>query len=323
MELKGPLFSIIIPIYNADKTLSSTIESILSQTYNDWELLLVDDCSTDSSYVVAKNYAKKDARIRAYQILSNSGSARKPCDFGVTNAKGKLCLFIGNDDVISQDYLASMEVLSTKADVIIPTTMVKDLDMKAVEYLLPKSNIDTTKIYTGKEACLLTLPTWQICCNGMAFHKELYDVVLRDNPYNYMNSDEYSTRLLLFAASKVAIAKGVYTYYQFSGSITHKYTPKLFELLLVDSQLVDFSSYNYGEDLASSVSTVMASHLISLQKKYWLGRGNFTNKEKETIEKILSETFSKVQLRKRILPFKQRLMLLNPTLFKMWSKIKA
>ena len=61
---KNIKFSIIIPLYNKEQWIAETIESILNQSYDNWELIIIDDESTDTSLSIAKGYAKKDARIQ-------------------------------------------------------------------------------------------------------------------------------------------------------------------------------------------------------------------------------------------------------------------
>ena len=65
--------SIIIPVYNAEKFIGETIESVISQTYTDWEMLILNDRSTDRSYEIIQKYAQKDKRIRSgWRIYSLS-----------------------------------------------------------------------------------------------------------------------------------------------------------------------------------------------------------------------------------------------------------
>lgn len=65
------LISIVLPVYNGEKYLRESIESVLAQTYTNWELLILDDCSSDTSPVIAKEYAKRDPRIRYYRNEKN------------------------------------------------------------------------------------------------------------------------------------------------------------------------------------------------------------------------------------------------------------
>lgn len=94
---KNPLISIITPAYNAEKYLGEAIESVLQQTYGNWELIIVDDGSTDGTARLAKEYAEKDSRIfYCHQENKRMASARNT---GIAKAKGKYIAFLDADNV--------------------------------------------------------------------------------------------------------------------------------------------------------------------------------------------------------------------------------
>ena len=99
----NPLISIITPVYNVEKFIVETIESVLKQTYSNWELLLVDDGSTDGSTDVCKNYTLQDERIK-YFHKSNGGQASAR-NVGIKNAKGEYITFLDSDDLYFDDKL--------------------------------------------------------------------------------------------------------------------------------------------------------------------------------------------------------------------------
>lgn len=104
MENQEPFFSIIMPVYNAEKYVEAAVESVLQQSYTDFELLLVDDCSADSSYSVCQELAKKDGRIKLLRTPQNGGAAAAR-DFAFQHIQGKYLTFIDSDDIIDQDFL--------------------------------------------------------------------------------------------------------------------------------------------------------------------------------------------------------------------------
>ena len=83
-----PKISIITPAYNCEKYLPDAVKSVLSQTFTDWELLIIDDCSKDNTYRYMKKLAEKDKRIRIFQNKVNSGSAATR-NYGVRLARGE------------------------------------------------------------------------------------------------------------------------------------------------------------------------------------------------------------------------------------------
>ncbi|WP_303690572.1 glycosyltransferase family 2 protein [Megamonas hypermegale] len=101
-----PIISIIVPVYNVEKYLKRCIESILNQTFKNFELLLLDDGSTDSSGSICDKYAKKDNRIIVKHKKNQGVSATR--NLGIDIAKGEYITFVDSDDWIENDYLEKM-----------------------------------------------------------------------------------------------------------------------------------------------------------------------------------------------------------------------
>lgn len=91
------LVSIITPTYNSENFIDETIKSILSQTYNNWELIITDDCSTDNTFDVVSKYAQEDNRIKIYKLNKNSG-AGVARNNSIKEAKGRFLAFCDSDD---------------------------------------------------------------------------------------------------------------------------------------------------------------------------------------------------------------------------------
>ena len=97
--------SVIVPAYNAEKTLHRCVDSILAQTFEDFELILVDDGSKDSSGRICDEYAAKDSRIRV--VHKSNGGVSSARNAGLDIASGEYVAFIDSDDYIDNDYLLS------------------------------------------------------------------------------------------------------------------------------------------------------------------------------------------------------------------------
>lgn len=93
-----PKVSIIIPAYNSALFIKRALDSVLGQTWGDWELLVIDDCSTDGTADIVASYAQKDARIRLLHTEKNSGAPALPKNIGVENARGEYVAFLDHDD---------------------------------------------------------------------------------------------------------------------------------------------------------------------------------------------------------------------------------
>lgn len=89
--------SIIMPSYNAARFIAASIQSVIEQTYTDWELLITDDCSQDNSLIIAKNFADKDPRIQVYSTVRNSGAAIAR-NVSIKHAQGRYIAFLDSDD---------------------------------------------------------------------------------------------------------------------------------------------------------------------------------------------------------------------------------
>ncbi|MBO5935010.1 MAG: glycosyltransferase family 2 protein [Clostridia bacterium] len=101
-----PLISVIVPIYNVEKYLNKCIDSILNQTYENLEILLIDDGSTDSSAEICENYAKKDSRVKPYH-KQNEGLS-KTRNFAISVMTGDYYCFVDGDDSVHCDYIMTM-----------------------------------------------------------------------------------------------------------------------------------------------------------------------------------------------------------------------
>jgi teichuronic acid biosynthesis glycosyltransferase TuaG len=96
--------SIITPTYNSLQFIKETIQAILTQTYTNWELLITDDCSTDDTWQLLQEYAKKDKRIKVFQLKNNSGPGVAR-NFSIKQATGRFIAFCDSDDQWKPDKL--------------------------------------------------------------------------------------------------------------------------------------------------------------------------------------------------------------------------
>ena len=92
------LVSIITPVYNCEHLIEETIKSVISQTYKNWEMILVDDCSPDNSADIIKRYSEKDNRIKYMKLQENSGAAVAR-NYALENSKGRFIAYLDADDL--------------------------------------------------------------------------------------------------------------------------------------------------------------------------------------------------------------------------------
>jgi len=132
MKYKKGLVSVILPTYNRDKWIGNRINEIINQTYTNWELIIVDDCSTDNTQSICEGYAEEHANIKYIRLEENSGSVTIPRNVGIVNSEGEYIAHT-DDDVVS---------MHTKFEVLVKT--IEDSDAllaygDRVDYYTPES----------------------------------------------------------------------------------------------------------------------------------------------------------------------------------------
>ena len=141
-----PIVSIIVPVYNAEKTLARCVDSILNQTYQDYELLLVNDGSTDSSGGLCDSYAARDQRVRVFH-KENAGVSNAR-NLALTQARGTYLQFLDSDDWITPEATLSLVRAAEdhQCDLII-----SDFYRVVGERVSHKGDIDEDSVLTREE----------------------------------------------------------------------------------------------------------------------------------------------------------------------------
>ena len=129
--MKNELVSIIMPSYNTSEYVAESIKSVLNQTYTNWELIIVDDCSTDNSEEIIKQFAN-DERIRFFKNKKNSGAAISR-NFALREAKGKWIAFLDSDDLWEPEKLEKQIGFMRENDYKFSYTAYVEIDEKAKE----------------------------------------------------------------------------------------------------------------------------------------------------------------------------------------------
>lgn len=216
-----PFLSIIVPIYNQEKHLNVCIDSILKQTFKDYELILVDDGSSDSSLEICRNYAETHTNI---QIISkNNGglvSARKT---GVETAKGKYIGFVDSDDYIAEEMYEKLckEADTQNADIVICDIIQWNGDCKCakieqgIEGGVYESSQLNAQIYTK----MLYMGTFYQFGILPAMCNKIYrsDIIRRNqkkvDDMITIGEDVACSYFCLLESDKISYLKGAYLYY--------------------------------------------------------------------------------------------------------------
>lgn len=292
----GIKISICMPCYNSEKYLHYSIGSILNQTYENWELLCVDDGSTDNTYEILEQYAKQDSRIKIYK-KENGGCATYACQFALNHIKGEFYAAIGHDDEISPNcleycvYKYNLAIESDKIDAIIPDALIYFSNNEKKNYKISPKNKNA--ILTGKEAFVLSLD-WSI--SGFALFRT--EIVKKCGYYTDggMNGDEYSVREFYMNCNKVIFASRddvYYKYIQVPVSLTKKMTPRLFDIYKTHMKLEELAKkHKLPSKIIKKINRERYSIYKNLLIKYLKNKNSFTAKEQDTIEALLADNLS-------------------------------
>ena len=218
------MVSVIVPVYNVERYLRKCIESILNQTYQDLEVILVDDGSKDCSGNICDEYAAKDARIRVIHKENGGLSDARNC--GIDVAKGEYLLFVDSDDFIHSQML---EVLyDAMQDIGADISVCNFLNVPEGQDLQQETITDPSRhIYREQEKLaqlyvnnLVTVVAWNKLYSRRLFQTLRY-------PKGRLHEDEFVIHRLLFEARSVVYVDVVLYYYvQRQNSIMGKYSIK-------------------------------------------------------------------------------------------------
>lgn len=137
-----PKFSIIIPVYNVENFLCECLNSVINQKNSDFEILLINDGSTDSSGIICNEYAKNDARIKVFHLVNRGVSFAR--NVGLEKASGKWILFLDSDDWISLEALLYLSNITENEPVeMVQFSFIKVYEAKEEHFMLKKDGLFT------------------------------------------------------------------------------------------------------------------------------------------------------------------------------------
>ena len=218
--MKTETISIIIPVYNVENYLRSCLDSVLSQTYKDFEVLMVNDGSTDSSGAICQDFAERDSRFHYFE--KENGGLSDARNYGLERAKGHYITFLDSDDFLFEDYLENLYHASrlSNSDITIggycrfgdsnfyfyndrfkSDSLVEFKDFQAIQYL--DSMLDVT---------FITFSTaW-----GKLFKRELFSELRF--PYGKYAEDQFLIWKLYMKADKIYVFNGASYVYRMNPS---------------------------------------------------------------------------------------------------------
>ena len=235
------LVTVIIPIYNGRKYMKQTLDSLIAQTFENFEVFCVDDSSTDNSLEILRGYEKKDSRFRIL-TKQNGGSAVKTLVYALPYVQSEYIFYSSQDDLFSNDLLENMynRAIETDADAVIPNMLFYyDNDSILAKGVYPPEN-KYDLVLTGKKACELSVDK---TIHGFSLRRTK---LLKEIGFNtsFVNGDEYTTRVYYFNCNKVVFSKGIFFYRQDNPEAITKKGYNFTDWLKVDLLLLIFCLKN-------------------------------------------------------------------------------
>lgn len=281
------LISVIVPIYNSSDYLIKSISSILSQTYKNIEIILIDDCSKDNSLDICKKITKNDARVQLLKNDCQKGAAYSR-NLGIKLSKGKYVCFVDSDDEVNENYVEYLYNLLIKnsADMSIGCYLVKS-DKKEIFF----KNNNLKKVMVPEE-CLEKV----LCSNGISVslcaklfsRKALNNIIF---PEGYMYEDDAKIYNIIMNCDRIAYgSECIYTYYKRKNSVmTLGFSDKRLILLKYAEDIKKDILSKYPKLQKYVEKKIIDYHFSILRQMCFSKLNDSQENEKQKIVKFLKE----------------------------------
>lgn len=240
---KSPQISVIVPIYKIERYLRQCIDSILAQTFTDFELLLIDDGSPDGCPAICDEYAEKDARIRVFH--KQNGGVTSARNKGLDNAKGNWIIYIDGDDWIEPTYVEELynAAINNEADIAICAfRFVYEDGSSVIEH--PTRWDDDKSVSLNRYISSVWTTAWGSIHKSSLYHN---NGVRSPQNITYCEDFHLMARLCYFADKVITIDSPLYNYRQQLSSIMHSLNDKTWrDELTAYKEIIDFFR-NQGE----------------------------------------------------------------------------
>lgn len=218
----NPLISVIVPIYKVEKFLPSCIDSILAQTYQNLEIILVDDGSPDNCGLICDQYAKKDSRIVV--IHKENGGLSDARNAGLDICKGEYIAFVDSDDLLHQDFVNALLCNIADCDMILCRYR-KFVDEESLDHITGTQGLQVFTGFALLENMNLFSDSVLIVAWNKLYKKEIWQALRY--PIGRLHEDEYVIHHILGKCETVGVLDSrLYYYRQREDSITAVMTPK-------------------------------------------------------------------------------------------------
>lgn len=317
------IVSIVMPAYNVEKYIGEAIESIIKQTFENWELIIVDDCSKDATVKVIEKWQRADARIICLKRKDNSGGARIPRFDGIMEAKGEMVCTIDADDKIESGYLSKMlaRQRETHSDIVLGRMVFCNELMVADGRMIPQKNYDMSQIFNGYETVKQTLGEWRIAMAGMLVktnkYREYIQLAYRSG-FNIGYADDLDHRKLVLSVPQVSMTNAIYYYRQQPNSVIHTISVNRFKELIAAKLSYEFAIQTYPDDthIQDKVINEYFEKTYRCRLLYLQYKALFNKEERYYISNLIKEVYLNIHLKKYFWRnAKQQLLILSWPIF--------
>ena len=222
------LISVIVPVYNTQQYLEKCLDSIVKQTYQNLEIILVNDGSIDESEIICQKYQKKDKRIK--YIKQHNGGLSVARNTGIENANGKYLIFIDSDDYVNVHFVDELysALINNNSDIAVcdyQKVYEKDADIYSKNTAVIQKNVSNKFDNLYNENSAVTVVAW-----NKIYKKEIFDKI--KYPIGKIHEDEYIIHYILDNIKSITYVRAkYYYYYQRESSITGSYSIKRLDIL--------------------------------------------------------------------------------------------
>ena len=236
------LVTVVVPIYNVEKYIDNCIQSIICQTYQNLQIILVDDGSPDNCPRICDEYQKNDSRIEV--IHKKNGGLSDARNAGIQKAKGKFICFIDSDDFINSKYIEKLYNMIEKNDADIAIVNFKRVQEFKETYLKEDNENSTENVYTGKQMIENIYDKNLYLQSTVAWNK-MYKTKLFQTiqfPYGNLHEDEYTTYKLYYNCKKIVMTSEPLYYYRYvpNSIMNKKFNQKRLDGILALEERLNF-----------------------------------------------------------------------------------
>lgn len=277
--MNNPLVSVIVPVYKVEKYLSTCIESVLHQSYSNWELILVDDGSPDQCPQICDEYSSRDSRIKV--IHKDNGRVAKARNAALRVAKGDYIMFLDSDDFIQKDTIKdSVRIAATNDADIVQFGFIRGNEKKFPDL----KRTDLVTLYNNHSVFTSTVANVIVCAK--LYKKHIFDgrLIVEDKFFE----DDYTTWKWYYAATRIALMHDAYYYYTCNENSTmamHKKKPN-WDFLDAYDERINFFVGTKEEDLEHCSRLQLCKSMVLTYSN-----PNLSEEEKQMVKSQFDENY--------------------------------